>query len=348
MRRSLLILALLLLPVGPKAQERLVTDATGRDVAVPEKIERVFAAGPPASLFVYAIAPDSLLGWTRTRRPDETALLPEVYASLPTVGRLTGRGGSANLEAVMALEPELIVDVGSTAPTYRDLAARVQAQSGIPTLLFDGRFDATAETFRVLGDLLGQGERGEELAAWTEEQVETIRRRVAQIPPEQRPRVYYARGPAGLETALSGSINVEVLDLLDVTNVAGEALGRGGLASVSMEQLLAWDPEVIVTVDPLFAERVHQDPRWQQVSAVREGRVYLAPRAPFPWIDFPPGPNRLIGLPWLASLLYPEIFPAGALEEKVRDFYRLFYHREPATQEVEALLQPSRATGPAR
>ena len=346
-RRLLLLLVCLLLPLQALARERVVTDATGREVAVPEQVERVFAAGPPASLFVYAIAPDSLLGWTRTPRPDEAALLPANYARLPTVGRLTGRGGSANLEAVMALEPDLVLDVGSTAPTYRDLAARVQAQSGIPTLLFDGRFDATAETFRTLGDLLGQPQRGAELADWIEQEIEDIRARIAKIPPEQRPRVYYARGPAGLETALSGSINVEVLDLLSVTNVAGEALGRGGLASVSMEQLLAWDPEVIVTVDPLFAEEVQRNPLWQQVEAVREGRVYLAPRSPFPWVDFPPGPNRLIGLPWLASLLYPEVFPAGdmeeggGMEEKVKDFYRLFYHREPTTQEVEVLLQRS-------
>lgn len=341
MTRKLLSLVLILLfPLLPvRAQDHQVEDATGRSIAVPEQVERVFAAGPPASLFVYAIAPESLLGWTRTPRPEEAALLPEAYANLPTVGRLTGRGGSANLEAVMALAPDLIVDVGSTAPTYRDLAIRVQNQSDIPTLLFNGRFDATADTFRVLGQILGHPERGAALADWVEQEVETIRTRIAGIPEDARPRVYYARGPAGLETALSGSINVEVLDLLGVTNVAGERLGRGGLASVSMEQVLDWDPEIIVTVDPLFAANAGQDPLWQQVTAVREGRVYSAPRSPFPWVDFPPGPNRLIGLSWLASLLYPEHFSQDGIEAKVKDFYRLFYHREPTTQEVQNLLQ---------
>lgn len=336
-----LVLLLLFLPLSVLAQDRVVEDATGRSITVPEQVERVFAAGPPASLFVYAIAPETLLGWTRTPRPDEAALLPETYASLPTVGRLTGRGGSANLEAVMALAPDLIIDVGSTAPTYRDLAVRVQSQSGIPTLLFDGRFHATADTFRTLGALLGHPERGAELADWVEQEVETIRTRIAQIPETTRPRVYYARGPAGLETALSGSINVEVLDLLGVTNVAGERLGRGGLASVSMEQILDWDPEIIVTVDPHFAANAEPDPLWQQVTAVREGQVYSAPRSPFPWVDFPPGPNRLIGLSWLASLLYPEHFSQDGIEAKVKDFYRLFYHREPTTEEVQALLRPS-------
>lgn len=334
-----LFLFLLFVPATAQLEARVIEDASGRKVELPDRIERVFAAGPPAALFVFAIAPETLLGWTRSPRAEEVALLPEVYAGLPTVGRLTGRGGSANLEAVMALAPDLILDVGSTAPTYRDLAARVQAQSGIPSLLFNGRLEATAETFLKLGDILNRPERGRELAEWTEKELAAIQAGIAEIPLESRPRVYYARGPAGLETALSGSINVEVLDLLGVKNVAGEALGRGGLASVSMEQILAWDPEVIVTIDPHFAAQAASHPLWQQVEAVREGRLYLAPRAPFPWIDFPPGPNRLIGLSWLASLLYPDSFPAQGTEEKVKDFYRLFYHREPTEKEVKALQE---------
>lgn len=329
---------LFLLPAPASAQERLVQDATGRAVAVPAAVERVFAAGPPASIFVYALAPETLLGWTRQPTPEEAALLPPAYAALPTAGRLTGRGGSANLEAVMALAPDLIVDVGSTTPTYVDLALRVQQQSGIPALLFGGRLEETAETFRALGRALGRPERGAELAGWIEAEVAEIRERIAALPEQGRPRVYYARGPAGLETALSGSINVEVLDLLGVVNVAGDALGRGGLASVSLEQVLAWDPEVIVTVDDRLPETIRDEPLWQRVRAVREGRVFLAPRLPFPWVDFPPGPNRLPGLRWLAGLLYPEAFPEP-IEARLRDFYRLFYHREPTRQETAALLR---------
>src|SRR5690625_4139194 len=340
MTRALALLTMLLLiaPSLAPADEHRLQDATGRSVTIPQSIERIFAAGPPASLFVFAVAPEKLLGWTRKPHREETALLPQDYARLPGVGRLTGRGGSANLERVMALEPDLIIDVGSTAPTYRDLASRMQEQSGIPMLLFDGRIDATPATLRSLGALTGHPGRGEALANWTEEEIEAIRSGVEAIPRDKRPRVYYARGPAGLETALSGAINVELLDLLGVTNVAGEALGRGGLASVSMEEILAWDPEVIVTVDEEFARNLHAAPLWQQVKAVRQGRVYLAPRNPFPWIDYPPGPNRLIGLSWLAGRLYPDHFPQD-IGDKVKDFYQHFYHREPSAQEVRALLR---------
>ncbi|MGH8771707.1 MAG: iron ABC transporter substrate-binding protein, partial [Burkholderiales bacterium] len=80
------------------AETRQFTDSAGRNVTVPAKIERVYAAGPPASVMVFALAPDELIGWTRALRDEERTFLPERYASLPELGRLTGRGNTANVE----------------------------------------------------------------------------------------------------------------------------------------------------------------------------------------------------------------------------------------------------------
>jgi iron complex transport system substrate-binding protein len=135
----------------------------------------------------------------------------------------------------------------------------------------------------------------------------TVRGRCLAVPAERRPRVYYARGPVGLETGLAGSINVEVLEFLGLRNVAAD--NPGGLANVSLEQVLRWDPEVIITIDQGFAASVRDNPLWQGVRAVREGRVHLSPKLPFGWVDFPPGVNRLVGLWWLGKAVYPERFP---------------------------------------
>ena len=99
---------------------------------------------------------------------------------------------------------------------------------------------------------------------------------------------------------------------------------RGGLATVSLEQVLAWDPEVIVTIDRDFADSVRGDPNWASVAAVRLGRVH-SPKLPFGWVDFPPAANRLIGLRWLGKVLYPDLFPED-LELIAREFYARFYH----------------------
>src|ERR1700704_5425399 len=143
--------AALLAPRGARAAT--VTDSAGRSIPVPARVERVFPAGPPAAILLYTLAPDLLLGWPRANRPEECAyMLPDVCAR-PEVGRLTGRGNTANLESVLALKPDLILDVGSTSPTFVSLAARVQEQTGIPYALLDGRFDVMPTTYRQLGAL---------------------------------------------------------------------------------------------------------------------------------------------------------------------------------------------------
>src|SRR5262249_35847683 len=159
-------------------------------------------------------------------------LLPDV-GSRPEVGRLTGRGNTANLEVVIALKPDLILDVGYVDRTYVSLADRVQQQTGIPYALLDGHFAKTADTYRKLGALTGRADAAEKFARYAQTTMDTMAQRIAAVPAERRPRVYYARGPRGLETALGGAINVETIELLGARNVAGER--RGGLANVSLE-----------------------------------------------------------------------------------------------------------------
>jgi iron complex transport system substrate-binding protein len=232
-----------------------ITDAAGRAVTIPARVARVFPAGPPAAILLYTLAPELLLGWPRANRAEECEFLLPDICRRPEVGRITGRGNTANLEVVLALKPDLILDVGSTSPTFVSLATRVQEQTGIPYALLDGRFDAVVATYRKIGDLTHRQPEADALARYADETMSTIRTRVAAIPvaaiPEAvRPRVYYARGPRGLETGLGGSINVETIEFLGALNVAGER--RGGLAIVSIEQVLLWNPDVIITIDRDF------------------------------------------------------------------------------------------------
>jgi iron complex transport system substrate-binding protein len=317
-----------------RARAASVTDGAGRPVPVPARVERVFPAGPPAAIMIYTLAPNLLLGWPRANRPEERAFLLPDIGSRPEVGRITGRGNTANLEAVLALKPDLILDIGSVNATYISLADRVQEQTGIPYALLDGRFDGIASAYRIIGDLVGRRAEAETLAHYSEQTIQTISGRIAHIPRSQRPRVYYARGPRGLETGLGGSINVDTIELL-AQNVAGDT--RGGLANVSIEQVLLWNPEVIVTIDQDFAANVFADRAWAPVGAVAARRVHLSPKLPFGWVDFPPSVNRLIGLWWLAKILYPALFPED-LRSLARDFYRQFYHVTPDDAQIERVL----------
>jgi iron complex transport system substrate-binding protein len=331
-RRSIVagLAATIAAPKLSKAAQ-VVADDTGRDIPVPSETKRVFPAGPPAAILLYTLAPELLLGWPRPNRAEECVyMLPDICRK-PEVGRITGRGNTANLEVVLALKPDIILDVGSTAETYASLARRTQDQTSIPYALFDGRFDNTAATYRKLGRLIGRERAGEDLAAYADRTISTITQRIAHV---ERPRVYYARGPRGLTTGLGGSINVETIELL-ARNVAGHQ--RGGLANVSIEQVLVWNPDVIVTIDQEFAATVRDDPAWSSLKAVRAGRVHLSPKLPFGWVDFPPSVNRLIGLWWLAKILYPEKFPED-IKALTGDFYEKFYHVRPTAAQIDHVL----------
>jgi iron complex transport system substrate-binding protein len=333
-RRSLLAGGAALLAPAP-VRAAAVTDAAGRAIPIPATVARVFPAGPPAAILIYTLAPQILIGWPRANRPEECEFMLPDICTRPEVGRLTGRGNTANLEAVLALKPDLILDVGSTNPTFVSLAARVQEQTGIPYALLEGRFDAIAPTYRKLGELTHRRAEAEALARYADETMATIKQRVDHIPAAQRPRVYYARGPRGLETGLGGSINVETIEFLGAHNVAAER--TGGLALVSLEQVLLWNPDVIITIDADFAANVRHDPLWTSLAAVRAGRVHLSPKLPFGWVDFPPSVNRLIGLWWLAKILYPAQFPED-IRALTRDFYLTFYHVTPSDAQIERVL----------
>src|SRR6202000_1748715 len=113
---------------------------------------------------LYVVAPPDMMGWAGAPRASKKPyLLPEVR-ELPELGRLTGRGDTLNLERLIAAKPDLIIDFGTISDTYKSLADRVQAQTGIPYLLIDGRFENTPAALRLVADVLGVKERGETLA----------------------------------------------------------------------------------------------------------------------------------------------------------------------------------------
>lgn len=329
-------------PTTDRPQTREFVDSAGRHVMLPRTVHRVFAAGPPAAILLYTLAADKLLGWTRPLPAAARQYVAPDERNLPVLGRLSGRGNTANLETVLRRRPDVIVDYGSVAPTYVSLANRVQAQTGIPYVLIDGSFDTIPKAYRLLGKMLGASARAERLADYAEHTLRDVVRVRAQLPAGGGPGVYYGRGPDGLVTGLGGSINVELLGVVGAGNVAAAA-GKGGLREVSMEQVLAWDPGVIVTLNPHFFRRVHSDPLWRGVRAVRDHRVYLAPDLPFGWFDRPPSVNRLMGVKWLLAVLYPRRAPQN-LRQATREFYSMFYHVELDNRQLHQLLENAGGT----
>ena len=319
------------------ADARPFTDSADRRVDIPDEVRRVFPAGPPASVALYMATPEKMLGWTRAPSAEARPFLQQRYADLPELGRLTGRGNTVNLENVVRLMPDLVLDVGDTSATYVSLAERVQEQTHIPAVLIGGRLADTADTLRQVGSVLGVAERAETLARYAEGVLAEVQKETAKILPANRPSVYVARGPHGLETAVAGSIGSEVVDLVGARNVAGKETAPRTIVDVSREQILAWQPEVILTADRRFHAAIRTDPVWREVKAVQTGNIHFVPDLPFSWLDNPPAANRLIGLLWLGKLLYPASFPQD-IRAEARRFYALFYQQEPSEAQLDGLL----------
>ncbi|RIH92618.1 Fe(3+) dicitrate-binding periplasmic protein [Meiothermus granaticius NBRC 107808] len=335
MRRRTFLAFLAALPFlkgGAKAQSNRLTRLFGPPLRSP--IRRIFVAGPPSAVMAYVLTPERMLGWpTQLSAPAREFVLP-VVRDLPVFGRLVGSSATVSVETLLSLKPDLILDVGTVDATYLSSAERISQQTGIPYALVDGRLTESVQQLLELGELLGVQERAQRLAAYARASLaEAARFRAG----GRRPRVYLARTATGLETGLEGSINVEVIEVAGGANVAAAA-GRGGLTRVSFEQLLSWQPDIILTQDAQFFQLTQTDPLWGRLRAVQNKQVYLLPSLPFGWLDGPPGVNRLIGLRWLVRRLNAGAEPIDWRAE-TRLFYRLFYGQEPSAAQLEVILK---------
>ena len=252
----------------------------------------ILAAGQPAAVLIWAVARERLAGWPRKPSADALSALAPAAADLPELGGLAGPGRQADLEAIAALRPRLIIDYGDTDPVNLALGQRVEARLNLPWTLIDGALLKIPDALRRAGGLLDAIPRGEELA----QEAERVLDRWRAAPPG--PSFYYARGADGLETGFRGALATEVLEGARWTNVA---TGAADIGRVAREQVVAWDPEVLVTLDPGFARMAHDNDVWRRRRDGTLRRILLLPDRPFGWIDRPPSVNRLLGCAWLAS-----------------------------------------------
>lgn len=325
------------------AETREITDMAGRKVTVPaaENIESVFSAGPVAAIFLYMVAPDKLLGWNYELNDVEKSIILDKYQDLPNFGM----GDAVNYEAVIAANPTIAINSGKINDTMVSDCDALSESLGIPVVAVDNELNNSAEAFRFMGELLGVEDHAKELAQYAE-QVFTDINALSDIPEEKKVSVYFGNGEDSLETAPRGSQHAQILDAINAVNVADLELGDGSRVQISAEQLLAWDPDVIVVNgEPKAdksgnsaAEDILSNPDYASLKAVQDQKVYGTPNAPFSWVDRPAGPNRLIGMRWFSALIYPEYIKCD-INEEIHKFFDLFYHVDLSDEQLENVLK---------
>ena len=325
------------------AETREITDMAGRKVTVPtaENIESVFSAGPVAAIFLYMVAPDKLLGWNYELNDVEKSIILDKYQDLPNFGM----GDAVNYEAVIAANPTIAINSGKINDAMVSDCDALSESLGIPVVAVDNELNNSAEAFRFMGELLGVEDHAEELAQYAE-QVFTDINALSDIPEEKKVSVYFGNGEDSLETAPRGSQHAQIFDVINAVNVADLELGDGSRVQISAEQLLAWDPDVIVVngepkadkSGSSAAEDILSNPDYASLKAVQDQKVYGTPNAPFSWVDRPAGPNRLIGMRWFSALIYPEYIKCD-INEEIHKFFDLFYHVDLSDEQLENVLK---------
>ena len=301
------------------------TDSAGRIVVLPSRINRVMPANRAAEALIFVLARDKLATFRVARGRGSS------YARVPVTSSLAG----PNTVAIASrLRPDVIIDAGPVTPARVAFADQTTRVTGIPYVLLDNSLDRTPTMLRVIGRLLGVADRGDDLAGSAEHAINALRGRLLIQPATQRPRVYYARGPSGLETALPGSEAAAAIEAAGAINVAS-ALPPGAPPVVTPQQLRAWNPDIIIAENRSFYAAALRNPG---LAAVRNHKVFLEPSEPFGWIDDPVGVNRLIGLYWLSQIFYP-----GDSQDDLRnlmaDFYDKFYGIKLTDAQIETIAK---------
>lgn len=341
MKKTVLFFALLGagLIAGQAALAREITDMVGRKVSVPDKIERVFGSAPPLNVLLHAVAPETMVGLSFPVGAEAKPFFPPRLQELPVVGGIFGMGQQMNAETVLGLKPDIALAWKSP---FID-QARIEgafAKTGVPVVFI--QLDTLADwpaALRYTGRLLGHEAVANKQAAYVEQSLGKVRQFVAGIPEAKRPRVYYAEGSDGLATDCNQSFHTEAIELAGGYNVYRcQPKDHMGMERISLEQVIAFNPDIIVTHERNFAAIVQGEPRWQGIKAVREGRIAVVPKWPHNWVDRPPSVMRVLGVQWLASVFYPKAYRFDT-HARTREFYQLFLGVNPSDAQIDALFR---------
>jgi iron complex transport system substrate-binding protein len=325
-----------------KAETRKFTDSAGREVELPKEITRIAPSGAVATMILATLCPEYLVSVSSTPDSAQLKYLPQNLAKLPATGQLYSSKGTINKEAIINVEPQVIIDLGDKKNSIKDDMDALQNQVGIPTIFIEAGLGSIANAYRTMGELLNLKERAEKIAALLEETLAMAAENSAKIPAEDRISVMFTTGTTGLDTNAKGSYHAQVLDLVGADNavVVEDVSSKGGGNQIDMEQLYNFDPEVILFPVGSIYNDVSGMKAWSELTAIKNGTYYEIPCLPYNWMADPPSINMILGVWWLGNLLYPEIYDYD-MAEKTREIYELFWDYKLTDDEVRELLKNS-------
>ena len=321
--------------------DRIVTDQLGKQVHVPDHVNRVvILQHQTLNLTIQLDAMDKVVGildeWKKQLGKNYVRLAPQL-PDLPMPGGLT----KVNIEELLKLNPD-VVFVTNYAPA--DMIRQIE-DAGLPvvaiSLLDVPPEEATklnptvkdepvaidkgfATGVRLIAEVLERKEKGEALIAVTTKYRKLVADRLADIPAEKRVPVYMANPE--MTTYGHGKYTGLMMERAGARNVAYEL---DGFKQVTMEDVLKWNPAVIFVQEryPQVVDEIKTTPSWQTIDAVENGRIYHMPQYAKAW-GYPQPEAMSIGELWMAQKLYPDRFKDIDMQEEAEAYYKAFFRTD--------------------
>ncbi len=311
-----------------------VTDQRGETLTLDGPARRIVTLPMPAAAMVIAVdqGPQHLAGMHPSSL---TAIEGEVMGEMfPRATRIAtdvvGEEFAPNVESLLALDPDVVVQWGNRGSEV--IAPMENAGLNVVGLNY-GTLEDVERWLQTFGTLLGRDERAQQMVDYLRESAEQIR--AAGPEDGERPKIlYFNRLADGLTVAGRGTFNHQYIELVGGQNAAADV---EGLKDVNAEQVLAWDPDIILVgnFDEATPRDVYEEAVWRDVDAVRAKRVYQVPLGGYRWD--PPSHESPLMWRWLAALATGA--DIGDLRDEVREQYRFFYGHELTDAQIDRILR---------
>jgi len=340
MRKAILICCIMLTAAllcgTAAAEDRVFTDSLGREVMIPAEVHNVAPSGSLAQISLYPFGEEFYVSLAKTLKEGEQYFLADRLDTLPITGNMFNSKATMNPEELIALDKrigiDLILDIGETKGNVKEQIEDVQKKTDIPFIFItQSTLDTIADSYILMGEVLGQEEKGKELADYFGGIVSMYEENMETIGDNKVSAIYVTKVDGNSVNLLGkGSYHAEILDGI-ADNIAPEAVAGSGLGDqYTMEDIFQMNPDYIIVSGSGFFEHDYYEEimgssMWASLDAVKEGRVIEVPAdSPWPWMGNPPAAQRLVSIIWLGNIFYPDVFDYD-LTEEVREFYQVFY-----------------------
>lgn len=319
----------------PAVDTVTITDCAGRQVEIPAQIERIACLCPePAYAMAMFGQGDKIVAVVGGIQRD--LILTEMYPQIKDLPVPKSSGG-INIEELIKTEPDVVFVKSDTSGNEAEVEKL--DKSKIPFLVVD--FYSMKEqqhAIEMIGEVVGAADKAQKYNEYYQACIERVQQRIADVPMEQRVRVYHSINEA-TRTEIKNSLSSDWTQAAGAYNVAVNENLRNleGRYYASLEQILLWDPDVIVANEMGVADYILNNYQWAPLKAVKNHKVLQMPNGISRW-GHPSSPETPLAVLWLAKTIYPDRFTDLDMRTETRYFYKEFFGFELSDETVNKIL----------